>query len=636
MFTTLLLSAILAAPATASTSASAPCFDGSRTRMLPDDALAERVTLDLSGPWSFLADRKNEGVAAGYFAKTLDTSSWRPVTVPVAFDQCGADMDRYTGVGWYRRIIDIPEAMRSRRVVLQFQGINYNATVWVNGKQVGENHDAFLPFEIPVSDAIRYGEKNLIAVRVDNIRQRGQFPLFEGWQGQGGFLREAALVAGDPLYITQVAIQAEPHAAGGRLTLKASVSNQRSASARIQLRAELEDGSGRNVGLFRSSSAELKSGDWGELEINAVVADAKPWSPEQPVLYQARVYLLATDQPADAVMVRFGFRKVEIRDARICLNGKPVFLMGFNRHEDSPRTGMAVDLQQARADFTDMKQIGCNYVRFCHYPHHPGELDLCDELGLLVMIESSMNTWGHVDHPDPNGGFALTPKDAPRVVENGKRTLRKMIQRDRNHPSIILCSVGNESVEDHPDVVAGNSELIEYGRGLDPTRLWTHVSNSYRMRGFEAFCRSDDVITINCYPTLDIPVNVNETTLREKFPQSTRFMQELPETLHRLFPDKPILIGEFGFPGGDSGPQGAEIQAVATEAEFKGLTAPYVSGAALWCYARHPWPTAARYGDNQLMSPYGYVSRDRKSRFPALKVVERMYKQRAAQSASDE
>ncbi|MBN1342073.1 MAG: hypothetical protein JXQ73_05300 [Phycisphaerae bacterium] len=605
-------------------------FDTHRKTMLPDEELAERMKIDLAGPWSFLPDRKDEGLTAGYFAEGLDASSWRQVTVPIAFDQCGPDMDRYIGVGWFRRAVDVPEAMRGRRVTLRFQGINYNATVWVNGKQVGENHDAFLPFEISVGDVIQYGRNNLIVLRVDNIRQRAQFPLFEGWLGQGGFLREAALVASDPLSIEQVAIQAEPDAAGGRLCLKAFVVNHRSTSAQARLRVEVDEISGRSVGRLTSSVAEVRPGSSSELSIEAALADAKPWSPGQPNLYRAKVYLLEKDKPVDVATTRFGFRKVEVKDAKICLNGKPVLLLGFNRHEDSPRTGMAVDLEQARADFTAMKQIGCNYVRFCHYPHHPGELDLCDELGLLVMIESSMNEWGHVDHPDPGGGFSLTPQDAPLVVENGKRTIRKMVKRDRNHPCVILCSVGNESAEERTDVVAGNSELVEYGRRLDPTRLWTHVSNSFNKPGYEAFYRSDDVITINCYPTHHI--KVDDTSLREKSPQSTRFMQEVTQKLHRLFPDKPIVLGEFGYPGGESGPRGAEIQAVATEAEFNGLTAPYVSGMSLWCYARHPWATGAGYAGNQLISPYGYVSRDRKTRFPAMTVVERMYKQRANQS----
>ncbi len=604
-------------------------FDVCRKKMLPDEVLADRLTLDLSGPWGFLPDRKNEGVTAGYSTEGLDTSSWRQVAVPVAFDNCGPDMDRYIGIGWFRRTIDVPEVMRGRHVALCFQGVNYNATVWVNGKQVGENHDAFLPFEIPVGDDLQYGRKNLIVVRVDNIRQRAQFPLFEGWLGQGGFLREATLVASSPLSISHIATQAEPGAAGGRLRLTASVCNRRPATAQTRIRVDIEELSGRNVGRFTSPAAQVNPNASAEISIEATVADAKPWSPAQPALYRARVILIENDKPVDLTSTRFGFRKIEIKDARLCLNGRPVLLLGFNRHEDSPRTGMAVDLDQARADFMAIKQIGGIFVRFCHYPHHPGELDLCDELGLTVMIESSMNEWGHIDHGDPGGGFSLTPQDAPIVVENGKRTIRKMIQRDRNHPCIILCSVGNESAEERPDVVAGNSTLIEYGRQQDPTRPWTHVSNSFNKPGWESFYRTDDVITINCYPTHHI--KIDETNLREKFPQSTRFMQEVTAKLHRLWPNKPIVIGEFGYFDGESGPKGAEIQAVATEAEFNGLTAPYISGVTLWCYARHPWATNARYAGNQLISPYGYVSRDRKTRFPAMDVVERLYKQRAKQ-----
>jgi beta-glucuronidase len=312
-----------------------------------------------------------------------------------------------------------------------------------------------------------------------------------------------------------------------------------------------------------------------------------------------------------------GFRNIAVKDAKIFVNGKQVFLLGFNRHEDSPRTGMAVDLKQVREDLTQMKKLGCNYVRLCHYPHHPGELDLCDELGLFVLAENAMNEWGHIDHPAPNPSIPLEPKDAPLVIGNAKRTLTKMITRDNHHPSIIIWSVSNENEESRKDVADGNSELIQFGKTLDNSRPWTHVSNSFRKKGWENFYRFDDVIVVNVYPTHWY--TPTEEEIRAGLPKSTKIMQDTLRRLHDKFPEKPVVVGEYGFPDGDAGEKGAKKQAVATEAEFNGLSAPYISGGALWCYARHPWPW-------NNMSNYGYVSRDRLSLFPALFVVERLYK----------
>jgi beta-galactosidase/beta-glucuronidase len=456
---------------------------------------------------------------------------------------------------------------------------------------------------------------------VDNFRTLGQFPLFEGWFGQGGFLREAHLVATAPVYLEHIGITAEPAGDGGRLQLTAAISNRSDRRATAAVEARIHDQTGKELTRFTSGRRRLTPAAEGELTVQEEVAYVRPWSPKDPALYTAEVTLLNDGMPVDALSTRFGFRKVEVKDAKILLNGEPVFLMGFNRHEDSPRTGMAVDLEQARADFEDMRRIGCNYVRLCHYPHHPGELDLCDELGLLVMTENGMNQWGSADFQDhPHPAVVPAPEDAPIILENGMRAIRKMVRRDRNHPSVILCSVSNETAERRADIMNGNSELIEYGRQLDPTRLWMHVSRDYKEDHYgPEYYRSDDVIVINTYPTHH--VEINDENIKAGFPTSTQWIREQVQKLHRDFPDRPILVGEFGLPID----MGEEAQCAAVEAEFAALTEPYVAGGGLWHYAQHRWP-----GEDHPMSPYGYMSRDRKTRYKAMSVIERMFKAKAA------
>lgn len=570
-----------------------------------------RAEIDLSGPWLFLPDKKDVGVASGWFGESFDASAWRRVTIPIAFDDCGHDLNRYGGVGWFRRTVNVPKNLENKRVVLRFEGISYNAVVWLNGQKVGENHDAFLPFDITVSDALRYGADNLIVVRIDNIRRRCQFPLFEGWFGQGGFLREATLVATDPVFVDHVGVRAEPDGPGGSLEVKAVLVNQAKEATRATARVTVTDRDGNPVARLDSESIDLIPGKSSEASLRTHVPNIQWWSPETPVLYTARVDLVRHGDTVDAVAARFGFRRVETKDARLLLNGKPIFLQGFNRHEDSPRTGMAVDLEQAKADFQEMKRMGCNFVRLCHYPHHPGELTLCDELGLLVMAENAMNEWGHYDHPDPNGGFNLTPEDAPLVVENGRRTLEKMVKRDMNHPSVIIFSVGNESAEERPDVVDGNNALVAHGKTLDPTRLWTHVSNSYRKPEYRpAFYQNDDIIAINAYP--EHWLGGNEAALQ----QSEAWFREKAEMIHKAHPHKPIMIGECGWPvdGND------DFQRRVAETNFRAASAPYMAGICFWCFAHHPWP-------KNTMSNYGYTTRDRKTRYSAMATIERLFKE---------
>lgn len=594
----------------------------------PVKTASVRELMDLSGQWSFKADPDNEGEYAGWYRAETDKTFWPLVNVPIAFDNCGPGLERYFGTGWFCRSVFVPESFKGRRIVLHFEGINYNAKVWINGKPAGENHDAFLPFDIPVSDFLKTGEENNIALSVNNIRQRGQFPLFEGWYGQGGFMRESSLVATSYAYIEGTVINAVPEEggkdSGGKLSVHVAVKNETKSTLPFKIKAIVRDKTGKMVATLFSPVNTLNPGQRDDLMVTGYVSGVRWWSPGSPVLYAVEISLLHEEKVFDTQIRMTGFRKIEVRDAGIFVNGKQLFLQGFNRHEDSPRTGMAVDLQQAREDFTRMKKAGCNYVRFCHYPHHPGELDLCDELGLFVLAENAMNEWGHIDHPAPNPAIPLEPDDAPLVIENARRTLIKMVDRDNHHPSIIIWSVSNENEESREDVSKGNDLLIQFGKTLDGSRPWTHVSNSFRKAGWENFYRFDDVIVVNVYPTHWYKPSAAE--LDAGLPGSTRIMQDTLKRLHERFPEKPIIVGEFGFPDGDAGEKGARIQSIATEAEFKGLTAPYIAGCGLWCYARHPWPW-------NNVSNYGYVSRDRMSVFPAFLVVKRLYLEHAVESS---
>ena len=155
----------------------------------------------------------------------------------------------------------------------------------------------------------------------------------------------------------------------------------------------------------------------------------------------------------------------------LLLNGRPIFLTGFNRHEDSPRVGMVPDMETTRRDLEDMVRMGCNFVRLCHYPHDPRELDLCDELGLLVMAEIPLYWWNGLEE----GEEACAHK-----LDAAKRQLSNMIRRDINHPAIVFWSVSNETEEQRPEVAAGNRELVRLAKELDPTRLAVHVSSTGR------------------------------------------------------------------------------------------------------------------------------------------------------------
>jgi len=610
------------------------------------EKLGVRQEIDLSGPWGFQVDFRNdvqkqidskdEGEKLGYFSPDFPHENWRMVSIPRAFDDCAPGMYKFRGICWFSRHFEVPASMRGRRVVVHFEGVNYTSSAWLNGKLLGRNEDAFLPFEFPVEELLRYGEKNLLVVRVDNLRRPAQLPTSEYWQGQGGILREVKLVATDHARVSHANIVATPDNPKGKFALRTMVANGRSQSADLSLQVKVLNRAGVPLASFSATPQAVEANQELELSVEGEVAQVVPWSPEQPALYKARIDLLANGKLADQIETSFGFRRIEARDEKLWLNGKPLYLMGFDRHEDSPRSGMAVDLENSRQDFLTIKEAGANFVRFCHYPHHPGELHLCDEIGLMVLAEIPLCGWG-VKLNDPFAGAGWNPSDTSAILDNAERSLRKMVLRDRNHPSIIIWSVSNESEEaKHPEINEGNNRLIQLGRELDSTRPVTHVSCHWTSKaGRFGTCSAeegkyfelDQVICVNGYPSPGTAAGhrPGDNSWMDK---STQWWNDELEQLHAKYPGKPILITEFGYPcvEGVDGPFGEDTQALAAEADFKGMKAPYVCGATLWCYAKHAWPGGCFGFD---ISPHGYVSRDRKTKMKAFSVVSKMFKERA-------
>lgn len=618
---------IVGSGATALTCANAPLAAGtsagpgssrtaSRSGPNSDQGKSARGRIALDNGWRFQPDPWGEGERRRYFETAFDDSPWRKIGAPQGFDRCVPGMESYEGRGWYRCAIRVAELWKDRRVVLRFEGVNYRCRVWLNGELLGEHGDGFLPFEFPVHSRLRFDQANVLAVLVDNTRLAGEVPgIQRGWRNTGGILREVTLLATDRRWIDDMCVVAEPDGQDGRLAIQVLLASEETESLSVTATAQIADPEGRLLATIAGQAVPLSADKPTTVKLTARVARITPWSPATPVLYKLRVSLTAGDQIIDTIENRIGFRRIECRGPQILLNGKPLYLTGFNRHEDSPTTGMSTDLETARRDILDMKRAGANFVRLCHYPHHPGELDLCDELGLLAMAEIPLWQWDDRKEDDRANAKKLAA---------AKRQLTKMILRDRNHPSVIFWSVGNENHEHRPRVRAGNKELLELARKLDSTRLVVHVSSFFwTEKAFD----SDDVICINGYP--NIPIwDVRPGAARDPDHPGAYFRQMMAE-LHARYPDKPIMVTEFGHPcfAGVQGCQfGEDTQARLISNAFSGMDAPYCCGAAIWCYADHLWPESGFYA--LMTSNFGVVTRDRRAR-RAYRAVQRMFSQRA-------
>jgi beta-glucuronidase len=583
-----------------------------------DVQMLSTACIDLCGLWRFQPDAFDDGERMGYAQAQVDTRRWREVAVPCAFDDISPQLAAYEGVGWFRRTFDVPAEWLNEHIVLRFEGVNYNAHVCVNGQPAGAHEGGFLRFDLPVSSLLTAGTNTLV-MRVDNTRRHGEVPGKErGWRPFGGILREVMLLRRPLLRLEQPVMMA---GADGAFALRMNVRNDTPALQEARVTLDIEDAAGARVAQVGGPAQSIAAGAMTQSVLAGRLDGAQTWSPDQPTLYTAVLHLQGSGM-SDAVRVPFGFRTIEARDAQLWLNGQPLTLHGFNRHEDSPRTGMCPDAGQVERDLKHIKSLGANFVRLCHYPHHPLELDLCDRLGLLVMAEIPLYWWnGEADGDVPHAA----------KLTAAQRQLGEMIARDINHPSIIFWSVSNETHEQRAEVAAGNAALIQFARQQDATRLVAHVSDHWpQTPHFE----QDDVLCLNAYPTWS--GRGWKSNPDYELTESTRWWNEHLAALHAAYPERPILITEFGYPalfGVFDNALGEDVQAAQIEAEAHAFQQPYVCGMTLWCYADHPWPEEP-FINNLTNSPFGVVTRDRRPK-RAVQTVRSLFHAPASTPHSD-
>ncbi len=560
-----------------------------------------RATMDLGGTWQATLDAGNKGEQEGWFRPEFVAEGWRQVKVPGSFANVAPEIDRYEGPGWFRRSFRVPAEWQGRRVVLHCEGVNHTCKVWVNGRPAGDNSDAFLGFELPLGPDLRFDRDNVIVVRVDNSRRRDIIPGGRlGWHPYGGILREIELRASDACRIESVKVIAEPVGVDGSLRLRGTVVNGYNAPRTVRLEVAILDQKGTDCARFAPDPIKVDAERQEVFGVSESVRGVRPWSPVQPALYAADVRLVSEGKVLDQVSIRFGFRKVEARGERLFLNGQPVFLTGFNRHEDSPRTDMSPDHEWTRKELLQMKEMGCNFIRLCHYPQHPRTIDLCDETGLLVMGEIPLYMW-----PGLEEGL----ENYRGTVACAQRQLAKMIERDYNHPAVIFWSVSNEIQTQHPEVRGTNVLLVQQAKRTDPTRLAVHVSDHWQSGQPRADSfGEDDVICLNGYPHPK---------------EGPAWWTKRLEELHREYPGKPILVTEFG---GEADRE-IEWQIGRLKAGFAGITGPYVCGTVIWCWADHPWDKTWL---QPPLSPYGVFSRERQAR-PSVEIASQGFQERQRQ-----
>lgn len=453
----------------------------------------DALLLSLNGDWSFALSPSLAEAPDGIESPDFDDSGWGTIPVPSSWPMQGHGSPAYTNIV-FPFPIDVPYVpdenptgdFRRRftwsqsdgGALLRFDGVDAASQVWLNGVFIGTTRGSRLPAEFDVTESLRAGE-NLLVVRVTQWAATSYIEDQDMWWLPGIF--------------RDVVLQATPAGGVHDVTVHADWDGERGAVLRIDVATR--DAAAATIAIPSLGIAGLAPGQ------EHVVDSATPWTAETPALTQVIV-----STSAETATLRVGFRTVTIDDAQIKVNGSRIRFRGVNRHESHPELGRAVPLATARAEMLLMKQYNVNAIRTSHYPPHPGVIDLADELGLWLIDECDLETHGF----EPMG-WRDNPSDDPQWEPAYLDRMTRTIQRDRNHASVVLWSLGNES-----GTGRNLAAMTELSHSLDPSRP-VHYEGDYD-------CEYVDVWS-QMYPTqahVDAVGRLDEEPLQDAALQSRR------------------------------------------------------------------------------------------------------------------
>jgi len=512
------------------------------------DAPGERNYLDLDGRWRFAFDPGDVGTSDGWMLEDFDDSRWQVVEVPLAWDlydtprfgsydgsRYGTGTAFHDGYAWYRVGFDAPGTWSGRFVKVCFLGVNYAASVYLNGNLVAEHEGGHTPFALDASAVIRPGARNLLAARV--YRRPWYRPEAKGpaavscatelphkpvdYWPYAGITRGVFIEATAQVTVSKLVTNARH----GRLAVAAIVFNHGGRPA--DRRLILDPGAGTG-GAPVTRDVALAPGEVGVVNAVLPIPGAQPWSPADPRLYRVTARLQADGTGADgadengravdSLAVRYGMRAVEVSGGQLRLNGEPVFLKGLNWHEETPERGRTMRRQDYDEILDTAADLGANFLRSCGYTRHPDFYRAADERGVLVCDETD-NFWVESRQQHIQRRYGLSAALVAAMVWN-----------QVNHPCVILWSLQNESETSNRGTYRRwISQLRGVAASVDPQqRPITSASSTSWDPAFDLA----DVIGFNEYFGY--------------FYGHDADLGRTLDTVHRQYPASPILITENG------------------------------------------------------------------------------------------
>jgi beta-glucuronidase len=498
-----------------------------------------REVRDLSGIWRFKLDAGNRGREEGWQARPLaDTVS---MPVPSSYNDISQDASfrDHVGDAWYERDFIVTPSLRDRRVVLRFGGASHSAKAWLNGRQVVEHAGPGLPFESEVTDLLDPDHPNRLSVVVNNVLDWTTLPpgevkhfddvnrpgtglaaqeYFHDFFNYAGLDRPVKLSTTPRRFISDATVTTDVRGAMGLIAWSVEVSEGNPA-----IRVSLLDESGASVAAADGRAGELS------------VPGARLWQPGRPYLYTLLAETVGEDgRREDCYRLAVGIRSVRVTRDAFLINGAPFYFRGFGKHEDSDIRGKGLDNALNVKDLTIMKWMGANSFRTSHYPYSDEIMDLADREGIVVIDE--MPAVGMHFFKDTEKVFTQG-RVGEKSLQRHLQAAQELIARDKNHPCVVMWSVGNEAATYEKDAGPHFRKVLERTRQLDPSRPVTlvHANSSDALRSVvgDLF----DVICVNEYHGWYI-----ETGHLQLIEQ--RLLKELRE-VHQKY-GKPVMVTEFG------------------------------------------------------------------------------------------
>jgi beta-galactosidase len=533
-----------------------------------------------------------DGVA--YLGREFNDRSWRQLNLPHdwgiegPFDQAlSGETGKlpWAGVAWYRKHLAVPASDRGRQMYLDIDGAMAYASVWLNGRFVGGWPYGYASFRVDLTPYIEFGHDNLIAIRLDNP------PESSRWYPGGGIYRNVWLVKAAPVhvghwgtYITTPEVAPNEAKIDLRVTLENHTANDANVRVSAQVYELTPDGlkNGKAIASFSPVTAQVAAGARSASTTSARVNQPKLWSLQQPNLYVAVTTIIQGSKVVDVQETVFGIRTIKFDvDKGFLLNGEHVRLNGVCDHHDLGALGAAINTRALQRQLEILKEMGVNALRTSHNPPAPELLDLCDRMGILVMDEA-FDAWRR----------GKKKNDYHLLFDDWhEKDLRAQLRRDRNHPSIILWSIGNEigeqsNAEGHKLA----AELAAIVHQEDSTRPVTAGANNLQA-GYNGFQKTVDVFGYNYKPT-------EYGKFRQANPSIPLFASETSSAVSSR--------GEYFFPVSDDKGQGRSDFQVSSydlyaprwawppDVEFKGLDEfPFTAGEFVWTgfdYLGEPTP----------------------------------------------